>query len=125
MRQCFSPGKNIAIKVPAHEFERNVSFYRDVLGFECLEELSEESTSVVFQFGDKRLWIDRVETLSQAEVWLEVVAKDEEAAKEYLRASGCAFMEGIELLPEGFKGFWIANPSNIVHLVACASTPSK
>ena len=32
-RPGFRPGKNIAMKIPAHEFDATLGFYRDVLGF--------------------------------------------------------------------------------------------
>ncbi|MGD8293677.1 MAG: VOC family protein [Desulfobacterales bacterium] len=34
MKPKFSPGKNIAMKVPTHEYDNTVAFYRDILGFE-------------------------------------------------------------------------------------------
>ncbi|MEE9337805.1 MAG: hypothetical protein V3U87_06970 [Methylococcaceae bacterium] len=34
MKPKFTSGKNIAMKVPVHEFDRTVVFYRDILGFE-------------------------------------------------------------------------------------------
>ena len=37
MKPKFKPGKNIAIKVPVHEFDKTVAFYRDILGFEEIE----------------------------------------------------------------------------------------
>jgi catechol 2,3-dioxygenase-like lactoylglutathione lyase family enzyme len=77
----FSPGRNIAMKVPPHAHEDTVRFYRDVLGF---EELAEFRPAVVFKFGDKNLWIDRVPGLSQAEIWLEVQTNDLAAAEQRL-----------------------------------------
>jgi hypothetical protein len=56
----FTPGNNIAMKVPVHEFDRTVAFYRDVLGFEEIEASSpDDIESVTFKFGDKNLWIDK------------------------------------------------------------------
>ena len=106
------------MKVPAHEFDRTVSFYRDVLGLEKVEaEPSDTKDSVIFRFGDKRLWIDKVSGISQAEIWLEVVTDDIDAASAYLEGKDCTRRDDIEALPEGFHGFWIAGPSNIIHLV--------
>lgn len=40
------------------------------------------------------------------------------AAAEYLKSFGVTRRDEIELLPKGFKGFWINNPANIIHLVS-------
>jgi len=118
MRPEFVPGRNIAMKVPEHEYERTVAFYRDTLGFRQLADAAPGSAeTVAFEFGDKVLWIDNVPSLSQAELWLEVRCADVEAAADYLREHDCARRDGIEPLPEGFSGFWLASPSNIIHLV--------
>lgn len=114
-RPAFSPGMNLAMKVPPHQFEETVAFYGKVLGF---RELEREETSVVFAFGESRLWIDRVPTVSQAELWLEVVTDDPVAASDWLTSHGITRCDEIEPLPDGFSGFWIANPAGIVHLVA-------
>ncbi|MFZ0242986.1 MAG: hypothetical protein WAL90_15185 [Desulfobacterales bacterium] len=73
LKAKFTGGRNIAMKVPPHQFEETVRFYRDVLG---LEERSREKSSVCFAFGSNRLWIDRTPSFSQAEIWLEVVTDD-------------------------------------------------
>ncbi|GAA4853642.1 VOC family protein [Luteimonas vadosa] len=118
MKPSFAPGRNIAMKVPEHEYDRTVAFYRDVLGFEQLFD-GEDATAdgIGFAFGDKVLWLDRVAGLSQAELWLEVVTDDVEQAAAYLERSGCARRDGIEPLPEGMAAFWISSPANIIHLV--------
>ena len=119
-RPVFKPGNNIAMKVPAHEYEATVVFYRDVLGFEENDCASSPDSfeSTVFKFGDKNLWIDKVQTLSQAEIWLEVVSDDIEAAKGYFEEiEACRRRDEIEPLPPGFKGFWLSNPANIIHLI--------
>ena len=75
----FSAGTNIAMKVPAFEYAETVTFYRDILS---LPLITTEEVSTVFEFGAMRLWIDRVEHLSQAEVWLEVLCSDAAEAEE-------------------------------------------
>ncbi len=115
----FTPGKNIALKVPTHEFERTVRFYRDVLGFAVAADNGSQCPSVVFEFGDKHLWVDPVATLSQAEIWLEVVTDDLAAAAQALNAAGCVRRDEIEPLPGDLRAFWISNPANLIHLV-CA-----
>lgn len=118
MRSRFEPGHNIAMKVPAHEYDTTVAFYRDVLGFELIPlDNDEENNSIRFKFGDKVLWVDRVATLSQTEIWLEVTTDDVEEAAQYLQQNNVVRCDDIEILPEGFKGFWISSPANIIHLV--------
>jgi predicted enzyme related to lactoylglutathione lyase len=118
MNPKFTPGKNIAIKVPVHEFDRTVAFYREILGFEEVDlSSSDDNESVAFKFGDKNLWIDRISGISQAEIWLEVITDDIEAASVYFEKNGGIRRDEIEPLPEGLSGFWIANPANIIHLI--------
>jgi catechol 2,3-dioxygenase-like lactoylglutathione lyase family enzyme len=113
-RPAFRPGKNIAMKMPPGDYDRLVAFYRDVLGFEVIGSAPD---SVVFRYGEKRLWVDRVATLSQGEVWLEVQAEDVVAAAAWLAANGVARRDEIEELPDGFVGFWIAAPGGMIHMV--------
>ena len=118
MRPDFKPGNNIAMKVPSHEFEKTVSFYQNVLGLqrEHLKSL-DPLESVVFEFGDKSLWIDNIAGLSQAEIWLEIVSEDIDKARKYLQAQDCVIINEIEPLPANIRGFWLSSPSNIIHLV--------
>ncbi|MGE3961241.1 MAG: VOC family protein [Dehalococcoidia bacterium] len=102
------------MKVPPHQYDATVAFYRDILGFPLLEEFA---PSVVVEFGPNRLWIDRVPTASQAELWLEVVTDDVDAAARRFTAAGVTRCDEIEPLREGFAGFWIASPASVVHLV--------
>lgn len=111
----FSAGRNIAMKVPSHEYSRTVEFYKDVIGLPLIDR---EAESVIFQFGDKRLWIDREDQISRAEIWLEIVTNDVESAEKHLRNKGVIRRNRIEELPEGFEGFWITNPADIIHLVS-------
>lgn len=108
-------GRNIALKVPPHQWDATVQFYRRTLG---LPELTDFAPDVVFQFGPNQLWIDRVATISQAELWLELVTDDTKAAARHLERAGVVRCDEIEQLPQGFDGFWIASPAAIVHLVS-------
>ena len=119
MKPEFKPGNNIAMKVPTHEFDQTVHFYGDVLGLER-DQTAEQTApgACCFKFGDKTLWIDSVATISQAEIWLEIIADDIEAAAQYLQQHNCVRRDEIEPLPDGFKGFWVSNPANIIHLVS-------
>lgn len=111
-------GRNIAMKVPPYQWEATVAFYRDVVGLKVIERAPTTPPSVCFEFGANRLWIDRVDSANQAEIWLELATHDVEAAAAHLKAAGVARRDEIEPLPEGFDGFWIANPASIIHLVA-------
>jgi len=116
----FYPGDNIAMKVPPHEFERVTEFYRDIIRLPLIEhgEPDDSYQSVVFEFGDKRLWIDKIDHLSQAEIWLEIQTDDVTAAKRYFAGLSIDRRDEIEALPKNFNGFWIANPAGIIHLVS-------
>jgi catechol 2,3-dioxygenase-like lactoylglutathione lyase family enzyme len=118
MKPKFTPGNNIAIKVPSHEFDNTVSFYRNILGLEEVEvSAPDDIGTVVFKYGDKNLWIDRISGLSQAEIWLEVITDNIDKASDYFEENDCIRRDEIEPLPDGLKGFWIASPANIIHLI--------
>lgn len=118
MKPIFRPGANIAVKVPPHEYDSTISFYRDTLGLAQVSGEAESTTETVrFRFGDKTLWIDRVDGISQAEIWLEVVTDDLEAAADHLARHGVTRRVEIEPLPDAVRGFWISSPSNIIHLI--------
>jgi len=117
-RAKFSGGRNIAMKVPPHLWNETVRFYRDVIGLKVIEHAPTTPPSVGFEFGTNRLWIDRVDGLSQAEMWLELIVVDIEAADTYLKSSGIVRRDEIEPLPDGFEGFWITSPASIIHLVS-------
>ncbi|MGJ8641513.1 MAG: VOC family protein [Opitutaceae bacterium] len=110
-----TPGRNIALKIPPHEYDQTVSFYRDVLQLRRLESHSE---SLGFDFDGKDLWLDKVATLSQAEIWLEIRSDNLEAASDYFKAEGVVRCDEVEELPENFEGFWITNPAGLIHLVS-------
>lgn len=111
----FSGGKNIAMKVPPHQYEQTVAFYKDILG---LEEIGGPSGEAVgFKFGANNLWVDKVSAMSQAELWLEVVTDDTKKAAEVLDEAGVARCDEIEDLGENFDGYWISSPASIIHLV--------
>lgn len=110
----FTAGRNLALKVPPHAYEATVQFYRDVLG---LKEITKHAPSIGFEFGSNNLWIDRVPGVSQAEMWLEVVTNDIEAASEHFKAADVVRCDEIEPLPQGFQAFWVSSPASIVHLI--------
>jgi catechol 2,3-dioxygenase-like lactoylglutathione lyase family enzyme len=114
----FAGGRNIAMKVPPHLWAATVQFYRDVIGLKEVEHAPTTPPSMVFEFGANHLWIDRVDGLSQAEIWLELSTPDVPAAASHLQAAGIVRRDEIEPLPDGFAGFWITSPASIIHLVA-------
>lgn len=116
MQRCFSEGgKNIAMKVPPHQYEQTVRFYRDLLGMEQISGPTGEA--VGFKFGSNNLWIDKVPGMSQAELWLEILTDDTTEAAKVLAAAGIVRCDEIEDLGKDLDGFWISNPAAIIHLV--------
>ena len=114
-QQKFRGGKNIAMKLPLNVFEQTVAFYRDVLRLPIVEQTED---SVAVEFGAQILWLDRVDHIHRPEIWLEIVTEDMEAAADCFMDEGVARRDEVERLPKGFKGFWIANPADVIHLVA-------
>ncbi|MEX0958970.1 MAG: hypothetical protein WDZ63_06740 [Burkholderiales bacterium] len=88
-------GRNIAMKIPPHQFEETVRFYRDLIG---LQEIAGLAPSIAIEFGANRLWLDRVETLSQAEIWLELRADEPASAAKNLEKLGVVRCDAIEKL---------------------------
>ena len=107
-------GIDIAMKVPPHQFQATVAFYRDTIG---LTPITAKAPAVGFELGPNKLWIDEAPNMSQAEVWLEFFTDDFAAAADHLARANVVRCDPIEQLPPGFKGGWITNPANIVHLV--------
>ena len=107
-------GINIAMKVPSHQYEATIAFYRDVVG---LEPFDAKAPAKGFVLGPNRLWIDEATAYSQAEVWLELFTPDHRAALGHLAENGVVRCDAVEDLGEGFRGGWIVNPANIVHMV--------
>ena len=107
-------GVNIAMKVPPHQYEATIAFYRDVVG---LKPFTTKAPAIGFELGPNRLWIDEAPMLSQAEIWLELFTDDFPVAADHFAKAGVVRCDAIEPLGEGFRGFWIANPASIIHLV--------
>jgi hypothetical protein len=120
MNVDFQPGSNIAMKIPTHEYQATVHFYRNILRLKEIP-ANEPQETPRFEFGDKVLWLDSMSGLSQAEIWLEIVASDIDQASVYLKQQGCYRRDEIEPLPAGFKAFWISSPCNIIHLVTSST----
>ncbi len=115
MTAKFTGGKNIAMKVPPHQYDATVRFYRDLLGLEQIG--GPGGDAVGFKFGSNHLWIDRVPAVSQAELWLEIVTDDTAVAAKQLADAGVVRCDEIEELGQTFDGYWISSPASIIHLV--------
>lgn len=111
-KPAFEGGRNIALKVPPHQYDATVRFYAEVLGLERIDR-----PEIGFVFGANQLWIDRAPGLSQSELWLEIVTEDTQAASRHFADSGIARCDEIEPLGRNFDGYWISSPCQIVHLV--------
>lgn len=72
-----TPGRNIAINVPAHRWNEMVAFHLDRIG---LARLRDSPDSIAVAFGEIGLWLDRVPQQIQADVWLELITDDPDAA---------------------------------------------
>jgi hypothetical protein len=105
-----SPGKNIAIKVPEWKWAETVAFYRDRVG---LSVRRESDSTVAFAFGAMTLWIDRVITQSQVDVWLELFADDPDAALDRLQSPQRDELEPLD----GVEGHWTSDPAGVILLV--------
>ena len=110
----FAGGKNIAMKVPPYQYDATVAFYRDLLGLEQID--GPQGNAVGFVFGSNNLWIDKVPSMSQAELWLEIVTDDTAEAANLLAEAKVVRCDEIEDLG-GLDGYWISSPAAIVHLV--------
>lgn len=114
-RPSFAGGPNVAIKLPLHHFEQALRFYRDTLGLPVSDH---DGGSKLVAFGPIRLWLDPCPQFSQTELWLEIVADDTDRAARHLGDAGITRCDAIEKLPDGFRGFWITSPADIVHIVS-------
>lgn len=115
MSAMFEAGKNIAMKVPSHQYEATVRFYRDLLGFEQIG--GPAGNAVGFKFGGNNLWIDNVPGMSQAEIWLELVTNSTPKAAHLFADADIVRCDEIENLGQEFDGYWISSPASIIHLV--------
>jgi hypothetical protein len=104
------PGQNIAIKVPMHQYDETVAFYRDRAG---LIETRSLANSTAFEFNGFTLWIDRVAHQSQGDVWLELFSDDPDAALLRLRSPQRDELEPLD----GVTGHWTSDPAGTVLLV--------
>jgi catechol 2,3-dioxygenase-like lactoylglutathione lyase family enzyme len=114
MKAAMNGGIDIALKVPSHQYQQTLDFYRNTIG---LEEITDKVPATGFILGPNRLWIDETPAMSQAEIWLELYTPDFAQAEKQLEQQDVTRCDTVEPLPEGFKGGWIMSPCNIVHMV--------
>ena len=115
----FTPGLNIAMKIPKADYDATVAFYRDVLGFPVTQQDSGTPSiacSYAVQFGPVTLWLDRADHAARSDLWLQVCTDDLQAAMARLSESGIHSCEEVEQLP-GDNAHWVRNPTGVVHLV--------
>lgn len=110
----YTPGRNIAIKLPERDYEATLAFYRDVIGLTLLEQTD---VLAVFEFGQMRLNLDRIPHQSQTDIWFQIQTDDTASARSEMAAKGVTICDEVEPLPDGFDGFWIAAPSGTIHLI--------
>lgn len=118
MSPRFEAGPDIAMKLPKAQYDQTITFYRDILGMEVTEEESTEvAATALVRFGPMKLWLDRVDSYAQAELWLELFTDDVAGAVDHLREHGVPTQDELEPLPSTMDAHWISNPASIPHLV--------
>jgi hypothetical protein len=63
MKPQITAGRNIAIKIPAYEYDATVCFYEGISG---LSKIGDYAPEIIFYFGGKNLWLDKVDVLRHA-----------------------------------------------------------
>jgi hypothetical protein len=113
-------GPNIAVKVPPRQWDRTVRFYAETLG---LPRIDSAGPVMIFALGQDRLRIDRVESLTEPEVWLEFQTDSRATTTALLSDEGFVHGDSVDALPAGFKRFWIASRTEFMHLLPQDATP--
>jgi catechol 2,3-dioxygenase-like lactoylglutathione lyase family enzyme len=117
------------MKIPKAQYDATVAFYRDTLGLAVTKEDASDTPTVEathkVEFGPITLWLDRDDTYSQTDLWLQVHTDELDTATTRLAETGitpCDELEpfdGVE-----FRSHWIKNPAGVVHLLAGRLTPA-
>ena len=117
-KPVFDGGVNVAVKIPLDRYDKTITFYRDVLGFELTPYFHEYTgQSHYCRFGTLTLWFDRVDHFSQTDIWFELNTDDVQQARTYLSENGVNFRPELEKLPAGMKGNWMSDPAGVVLLL--------
>jgi catechol 2,3-dioxygenase-like lactoylglutathione lyase family enzyme len=119
----FAGSVNIAMKIPRADYDATVAFYRDTLGLPVTTADASSTPTVsathAVQFGPNTLWLDRVDTYSQPDIWLEVHTDDLDSATHRLANDGIGTCDEIEpIVGAPFRSHWIKNPAGVVHHLA-------
>ncbi|WP_052668565.1 VOC family protein [Nitriliruptor alkaliphilus] len=119
---AFGGGVDIAIKIPRADYDATVAFYRDTLGLPLEARDAADAPTVArthaLPFGPNTLWLDRVDTYSRMDVWLELRTDDLDAALQRLADDGVHPCDEIEPLDApGARTRWIKDPAGVVHLL--------
>lgn len=115
MNQQFTPGINIAIKIPKNKYEKTVDFYKNILKFKVTEKPIDNPTvsrTHQVKFGDTILWLDCVDNYTHSETWLQLTVPGLNQATEYLESHDVATCDELEKLPQGMH--WIQDPAGTV-----------
>ncbi len=113
----FRAGRNVAVRVPADQWEQTLRFYDRGLG---LRRLESGAPSVAFELGPDRLWVIRVTTLDAAEIWLEFQTDSADVMADYLlRPDVIPCDDTIAAPTGGFQTMWISSAANAE---ACAAS---
>ncbi len=104
MKSRFAGGRNIALKVPLHQYEATVQFYRDVLGLKVLE----NHLPAVASNSDRTNsgWIQGPASARRNFGWRSLPTMSRPPQRISRPRVSC---DEIEPLPQGFDGFWIAS----------------
>ena len=119
MRNKFSGGVNIAIKIQKRKYDETVSFYRDILNLSVEEKpinIPTVSRTHEVKFGPNTVWLDCVDNYTHSEVWLELKTPDVASAATYLESKGIDTCDEIEEIPKDMH--WIMDPAGTVFIVA-------
>jgi len=115
MDQQFTPGVNIAIKIPKSKYDKTVDFYRSTLKLEVTEKPIDNPTvsrTHEVKFGNIIIWLDCVDNYTHSETWLQLAVPDVEQATNYLQSNGVETCDELEKLPKNMH--WIQDPAGTV-----------
>jgi catechol 2,3-dioxygenase-like lactoylglutathione lyase family enzyme len=105
-----SGGMNIAIKIPRSHFEKTLAFYRDTLGLALKKEEGYATESYSAVFGNNTLWLDCVDGMGKADIWLEALTTNLNESLQKISVSDGFVRNEIEQLPSDMKARWICDP---------------
>lgn len=111
----FTPGVNIAIKIPKNKYQKTVDFYKNTLKLVVSEKPIDNPTvsrTHEVKFGHVIIWLDCVDNYTHSETWLQLTVPDVEQATNYLLSNGVQTCDELELLPENMH--WIQDPASTV-----------